>query len=89
MNEAYLNSYGIYAVNNALSCQAGDHVARMAHFGLDCVKAAAETLVDADNPSTGTVQIRAGFHTGPVVANVFGTKYRQDSYRIIYGPTHP
>ena len=48
----------------------------MARFGLRCVAAARETAVDEDNPALGCVAIRAGFHTGPVVANVVGTKYR-------------
>ena len=56
--------------------QPEDHVARMARFALKCVEAASETLIDADDPSKGFVTIRAGFHTGPVVANVVGTKYR-------------
>ena len=48
----------------------------MALFALRCVQAAAETLVDTDDPFGGYVVIRAGFHSGPVVANVVGTKYR-------------
>ncbi len=57
--------------------QEADHVARMARFALQCVQAASETLVDEDDPTCGYVVIRAGFHSGPVVANVVGTKYRQ------------
>ena len=56
--------------------QRRDHVARMARFALNCVAAANKTLIDADDPGKGFVSIRAGFHTGPVVANVVGTKYR-------------
>ena len=56
--------------------QEADHVARMARFALRCVTAATQTLVDEDDPSGGFVVIRAGFHSGPVVANVVGTKYR-------------
>ena len=56
--------------------QPRDHVARMARFALNCVAAANKTLIDADDPGKGFVSIRAGFHTGPVVANVVGTKYR-------------
>ena len=51
-------------------------MARMARFALQCVQAASETLVDEDDPTCGYVVIRAGFHSGPVVANVVGTKYR-------------
>jgi class 3 adenylate cyclase len=56
--------------------QEKDHVARMARFALQCVAAASETLVDEEDPSGGFVVIRAGFHSGPVIANVVGTKYR-------------
>jgi class 3 adenylate cyclase len=56
--------------------QADDHVARMARFGLRCVAAASETAVDPEDQSQGFVRIRSGFHTGPVVGNVVGTKYR-------------
>jgi hypothetical protein len=56
--------------------QADDHVARMARFGLRCVAAASETAVDPEDQSRGFVKIRSGFHTGPVVGNVVGTKYR-------------
>ena len=56
--------------------QPSDHVARMARFALRCAAAASETLVDQDDLGKGCVIIRAGFHTGPVVANVVGSKYR-------------
>lgn len=51
-----------------------DHVKRIAEFAMDAVEAASSTLIDADDPSKGFVQIRVGFHTGPVVANVVGSR---------------
>ena len=51
-------------------------MARMARFALRCVAAASQTLIEEENPSGGFVEIRAGFHAGPVIANVVGTKYR-------------
>ena len=39
---------------------------------MEAVAAARETLIDEDDPSRGTVSIRVGFHSGPVVANVVG-----------------
>ena len=51
-----------------------DHAKRIAEFAVDAVKAANNTLIDAEDPSRGSVQIRVGFHSGPVVANVVGTR---------------
>lgn len=45
-----------------------------ARFALAAVSAARETPVDIDEPSLGFVNIRVGFHSGPVVANVVGTR---------------
>ena len=50
--------------------QSTDHAARIARFALGCLHAAAETPVDPADPSLGCVRIRAGFHCGPVVAQV-------------------
>ena len=52
--------------------QKDDHVKRVAAFAMDAMVAADETLIDLDDPSRGTVQIRVGFHCGPVVSNVVG-----------------
>ena len=51
-----------------------DHAERMARFAMDAVQAADETLIDVDDPSKGYVQIRVGFHSGPIVANVVGRR---------------
>ena len=44
----------------------------MARFAIAAVAAANETLIDVDDPGKGYVQLRAGFLSGPVVANVVG-----------------
>jgi len=62
------------AVTNLVKDQNQDHCARIARFGLAAIKAAKETIIDEDDPARGTVNIRVGFHTGPVVANVVGNK---------------
>lgn len=51
-----------------------DHAARMARFSMDTIRAAEETLIDLDDPSKGYVKIRVGFHSGPIVANVVGSR---------------
>lgn len=50
-----------------------DHVKRIAEFAIAVVNAANDILIDTDHPEKGTVAIRAGFHSGPVVANVVGS----------------
>ena len=61
------------AVSNLTKDQP-DHTNRIAQFSIDAQKAANETLIDVDNPSKGRVDIRIGFHSGPVVANVVGSR---------------
>lgn len=51
-----------------------DQAERVALFSLDAIKAAQATLVDEEDPQQGCINIRVGFHTGSVVANVVGTK---------------
>lgn len=51
-----------------------DHTTRIAQFAIESLKAANTTLIDIDNPSMGFVNIRVGFHSGPVVANVVGSR---------------
>mmetsp|Transcript_35403 Transcript_35403/g.66741 ORF Transcript_35403/g.66741 Transcript_35403/m.66741 type:complete len:191 (+) Transcript_35403:1-573(+) len=60
------------AVGN-LSVPQVDHAARVAMFAMDAVKAAKRTLISEANPELGYIQIRCGFHSGPVVASVVGT----------------
>ena len=51
-----------------------DHAARIARFSIDAVEAARQTAIHLDRPELGTVKIRVGFHSGPVVSNVVGTR---------------
>jgi class 3 adenylate cyclase len=46
----------------------------MATFSIEAVKATNETLIDTDDPAKGFVQIRVGFHSGPIVADVVGSR---------------
>ena len=46
----------------------------IAQFAIGAIKAAQATPIDLDDPSKGCVRIRVGFHSGPVVANVVGTR---------------
>ena len=48
--------------------QPEDHVKRIAEFAADAIVAANDTQVDLENPELGFVNIRVGFHSGPVVA---------------------
>jgi len=60
------------AVSNLIKDQAKDHVKRIADFSIDAMKAASNVQIDLDNQFLGYVQIRVGFHTGPVISDVVG-----------------
>ena len=62
------------AISNLVKNQQSDHVKRMVEFSKDSIKAASTTLIDEDHPEKGYVQIRVGFHSGPVIADVIGTR---------------
>jgi len=62
------------AVTNLVKDQPDDHANRIAAFAVDAIKAANETLIDLDDVDRGTVNIRVGFHSGPVVADVVGSR---------------
>lgn len=62
------------AVTNLVKDQEADHARRIAEFSIDAIVAANETQIDEDNPERGFVNIRVGFHSGPVVADVVGTR---------------
>jgi len=72
------------AVTNLVKDQPDDHVKRIAEFSIDAMEAAEETEIDLEDPSKGTVRIRVGFHSGPCVADVIGT--RSPKYTI-FGDT--
>jgi len=61
------------AVTN-LAKKQSDHCKRIAEFSIDAIRVAQKTLIDKDDPSRGYVNIRVGFHSGPVVSNVVGSK---------------
>ena len=61
-------------VSNLAKEQEEDHIQRVAQFSLDAMQAANETLIDLDDPEKGYVQISIGFHCGPVVASVLGSR---------------
>jgi len=62
------------AVSNIAEDQHDDHAKRIAEFAMAAIEAAKETQVDLDDPSRGYINIRVGFHSGPVVASVVGTR---------------
>ena len=61
-------------MTNLVKNQEDDHAKRIAAFALGTLKAAAETPILLDDPSMGTVQIRVGIHSGPLVARVVGSR---------------
>ena len=61
-------------MTNLVKNQEDDHAKRIAEFALATLKAAAETPILVGDPSTGTVQIRVGIHSGPLVARVVGSR---------------
>eukprot|EP00980_Cylindrotheca_fusiformis_P021080 scaffold8079_cov121-Cylindrotheca_fusiformis.AAC.8 len=62
------------AVTNLVKDQSSDHAKRIAQFAIEAIAAANETFVDDEDPKKGFVNIRVGFHSGPVVADVVGTR---------------
>lgn len=64
--------------------QKDDHAKRLAQFAIDCVRAANEVPLDEDDLSKGYVQIRVGLNSGPVIADVLGTRLPKYS---IFGDT--
>eukprot|EP00045_Choanoeca_perplexa_P014586 m.173005 g.173005 ORF g.173005 m.173005 type:complete len:1101 (-) comp16727_c0_seq5:310-3612(-) len=61
-------------VSNLHKEQHDDHVKRIALFSMDAIEAANSTPISLTDAGLGNIQIRVGFHTGPVVANVVGSK---------------
>jgi len=62
------------AVTNLVKDQPEDHAKRIAEFAMDAIEFARSTLIDPTDPGKGFVEIRCGFHSGPVVADVVGTR---------------
>jgi class 3 adenylate cyclase len=74
-----LGVYKVETIGDAYICatnvvcdQAGCHAAVLARFAVAAVRAAAETLVDEDDPGRGCVRFRVGLHSGPCTACVMG-----------------
>lgn len=61
------------AVTNLVKDQP-DHAKRIAEFAIDSITAANQTLIDIEDRSLGCVNLRIGLHSGPVVADVVGTR---------------
>ena len=53
--------------------QEDSHAKRIAEFAVDMVHEASQILVDDEDPGKGYINIRVGFHSGPVVSNVIGS----------------
>jgi len=62
------------AVTNLDKDQTSCHAKRIAAFAIDAIEAANTTLIDVEDPSKGNIDIRVGFHSGPVVTDVVGTR---------------
>jgi len=72
--------YKVETVNESFMAITGlikdqpDHAKRIAEFSIAAVRAANETPIDVDDPSKGNVSIQVGVSSGPVVANVIGSR---------------
>lgn len=60
-------------VTNLEKKQMGTHVKHAALFAIDLVNEASKILIDEEDPGKGYINIRVGFHCGPVVSNVIGS----------------
>ena len=49
------------------------HVKNAALFAIDLVQEASQILINNEAPEKGYINIRVGFHSGPVVSNVIGS----------------
>lgn len=62
------------AITNLVKDQTDNHVKILTKFSVDTIKAAQETQIDLDDISKGFVEIRVGFHSGPVISDVVGSR---------------
>lgn len=60
-------------VTNLEKHQEETHAKLAALFAMDLVEEASKILIDEDAPHKGYINVRVGFHSGPVVSNVIGS----------------
>ena len=60
-------------VTNLEKHQQETHVRQAARFAIDMVIEANRILIDEEAPQKGYINVRCGFHSGPVVSNVIGS----------------
>lgn len=61
-------------VANMVKDQEEDHALRIAEFSADAIQVASETPVNTEDGSWGYLQLRVGFHSGPVISRVVGSQ---------------
>mmetsp|Transcript_2214 Transcript_2214/g.3086 ORF Transcript_2214/g.3086 Transcript_2214/m.3086 type:complete len:176 (+) Transcript_2214:2-529(+) len=70
--------FKVETIGDAYMCVGGipepqhSHAVRVAMFAIGAVRSANSTLIDEENPALECINIRVGFHSGPVVASVVG-----------------
>ncbi|EKX55050.1 hypothetical protein GUITHDRAFT_60308, partial [Guillardia theta CCMP2712] len=62
------------AVTNLVEDQSSDHTLRIASFSLKAIELAHRIPIDREDASRGFLNLRVGFHSGPVVASVVGAR---------------
>ncbi|EKX51316.1 hypothetical protein GUITHDRAFT_52457, partial [Guillardia theta CCMP2712] len=62
------------AITNLVEDQDSSHAVKIVKFAMGAVRIASSTFIDLADPSKGVVQIQVGVHSGPIVANVVGTR---------------
>jgi serine/threonine protein kinase len=60
-------------VTNLMNTMEHNHVKCAAEFAIDMINEASTILIDPEEPAKGFINIRVGFHSGPVVSNVIGS----------------
>jgi hypothetical protein len=60
-------------VTNLEKDQKDTHARNAALFAIDLIVEASKVLIDDEDPSKGYINVRVGFHSGPVVSNVIGS----------------